>query len=159
MHLSSHSTPSPYVAPVAALAVSASTWHCHLGHLGGDAMSKLLSDFSVVCSRCTHDFCHTCQLGRHICMPFTSSMSHADNIFDLIHCDLWTSPVVSVSGHKYYLLIIDNRSHFVWTFPLQVKSNTFSTLSNFFALVSTYIDHTIKAVQCDNSHELDNASS
>jgi hypothetical protein len=92
-------------------------------------------------------------------MPFTSSMSHADNIFDLIHCDLWTSPVVSVSGHKYYLLIIDNRSHFVWTFNLQVKSNTFSTLSNFFALVSTYIDQTIKVVQCDNSHELDNASS
>jgi hypothetical protein len=70
-------------------------------------------------------------------MPFANSMSCTDNIFDLIHCDLSTSPVVSVSGHKYYLVIIDDRSHFVWTFHLRVKSDTFSTLSNFFAFVST----------------------
>jgi hypothetical protein len=46
-------------------------------------------------------------------MPFASSTSHTDNIFYLIHYDLWTSSVVSVSGHKYYLIIIDDRSHFV----------------------------------------------
>jgi hypothetical protein len=61
-------------------------------------------------------------------MPFVSSTSRADNIFDLIHCDLWISPVVSIFGHKYYLLIVfghkyyllilDDHSHFVWTFPL-----------------------------------------
>jgi hypothetical protein len=51
-------------------------------------------------------------------MPFASSMSRVDNIFDLIHCDLWTSMVVSVSGYKYYLLILDDRSHFMLTFPL-----------------------------------------
>jgi hypothetical protein len=77
-------------------------------------------------------------------MPFVSSTSRADDIFDLIHCDLWTSPVVSVSGHKYYLLIIDDRSHFVWTFPLRVKFDTFSTLSNFYAFVSTQFGYTIK---------------
>jgi hypothetical protein len=58
-----------------------------------------------------------CQLGWHTRMPFASSMSCTDNIFDLIHCDMWTSPVVSVSGHKYYLVIIDDHSHFMWTFP------------------------------------------
>jgi hypothetical protein len=92
-------------------------------------------------------------------MSFASFTSRADNIFDLIHYDLWTSPVVSVSGHKYYLLIIDDRSHFVWTFPLRVKSDTFSTLPIFFAFVSTQFDCTIKAVQCDNDREFDNTSS
>jgi hypothetical protein len=121
--------PSPCVAPATTLAASASTWHRRLRHPGVDALSKLLSDSSVICSRRIHDFCHACQLGRHTRMPFSSS--HADNIFDLIHCDLWTSPVVSVSGHKYYLLVICDRSHFVWTFPLRVKSDTFSTLSIF----------------------------
>jgi hypothetical protein len=129
MGLPSHSAPSPCVAPVAALAASPSTWHHRLGHPGVDALSKLSSDSSVVCSRRTHDFCHACQLGRHTRMHFASSTSRADNIFDLIHCDIWISPVVSVSGHKYYMLIIDYHSYFVWTFSLQVKSDTFSTIS------------------------------
>jgi hypothetical protein len=122
-------------------------------------MSKLSSDSSVVCSKRTHDFCHACQLSHHTRMPFASSTSHADNIFDLIHYDLWTSPVVSVSDHKYYLLIIDDHSHFVWTFSLRVKSDTFFTLSIFFAFVSTQFGRTIKAVQCDNDREFDNVSS
>jgi hypothetical protein len=118
MCLPSRSAPSPCAAPAATLAASTSTWHRCLGQPGVDALSKLLSDSSVICSKCTHDFCHACQLSRHTRMPFASSMSRADNIFDSIHCDLWTSSVVSVSGHKYYLLIIDDRSHFMWTFPL-----------------------------------------
>jgi hypothetical protein len=64
-------------------------------------------------------------------MPFICSVSRADNNFDLIHCDLWTSPIVSISGCKYYLVIHDDCSHFVWTSPLRVKSDTFLTLCNF----------------------------
>jgi hypothetical protein len=159
MCLPSHSGPSPCAAPATALAASVSTWHHRLKHPAIDAFSKLSSDSSVVCSMRTHDFCHACQLGHHTRMPFTSSTSHADNIFNLIHCDLWTSLVVSVSIHKYYLLIVDDRSHFVWAFPLRVKSDTFSTLSNFFAFVSTQFRCTIKAIQCDNGCEFNNASS
>jgi hypothetical protein len=118
MCLPSHFAPSPCAAPATALAASTSTWHRHLGHPGVDVLSKLSSDSSVVCSRRTHNFCHACQLGHHTRMPFASSTSRADNIFDLIHYDMWTSSVVSVSGHKYYLLIIDDHSHFVWTFSL-----------------------------------------
>jgi histone deacetylase 1/2 len=58
-------------------------------------------------------------------------------------------------GFKYYLIIIDDCSHFIWTFPLRLKSETFSTLSNFFAYVLTQFNRTIKAVQCDNGREFD----
>jgi hypothetical protein len=54
-----------------------------------------------------------------------------------VHCDLWTSPVLSLSGYKYYLVILDDYSHFLWTFPLRLKSDTFTTLTHFFAWVST----------------------
>jgi hypothetical protein len=33
--------------------------------------------------------------------------------FDLIHLDLWTSPVVSVSDSMYYLVILDDFTHFL----------------------------------------------
>jgi hypothetical protein len=122
-------------------------------------VSKLSNASSIVCSRRTHDLCHACQLGHHTRIPFVSSASHAENNFDLIHCDLWTSPIISISGCKYYLVILDDHSHFLWTFPLSVKSDTFPTLSKKFAFVSTQSGRTIKAVQCDNDREFDNASS
>jgi hypothetical protein len=157
--LPSHSSPSPCAAPAAALAASTSTWHRHLRHPGVDALSKLSSDSSVICSRHTHDFYHAWQLGHHTRMLFVSSTSRTDNIFDLIHCDLWSPPIVSISGYKYYLVILDDHSHFVWTFLLRVKSDTFSTLSHFFAYVSTQFGCTMKFVQCDNGREFDNISS
>jgi hypothetical protein len=47
----------------------------------------------------------------------------------------------------------------MWTFPLHVKSDTFSTLSNVLAYVFTQFGRTIKAVQCENGRAFDNASS
>jgi hypothetical protein len=62
-----------------------------------------------------------------------------------------------VSGYKYYLVILDDCSHYIWTFPLRLKSDTFSTLANFFAYAHTQFGTTIKSVQCDNSREFDNS--
>jgi hypothetical protein len=133
MHLPSHSTPSSVAAPTT-LVASTSTCNRRLGHPGVDTMPKLSNASSIICSGNTHDLCHTCQLGHRTRMPFVSSASRADNNFDLIHCDLWTPPIVSFFGCKYYLVILDDRSHFVWTFLLRMKSDTFPTLSNFLPL-------------------------
>jgi hypothetical protein len=131
MRLPSRSHPSSFVAASTTLVASASTWHRYLGHPGVDTIAKLSNVSSVICYRCTHDLCYACQLGHHTRMSFVSSTSRADNNFDLIHYDLWTSPIVSISGCKYYLVILDDQSRFVWTFPLRVKSDTFPTLSYF----------------------------
>jgi hypothetical protein len=85
-------------------------------------------------------------------------MHRAEKPFDLVHLDLWTSPIVSVSGYKYYLVILDDCTHYLWTFPLKLKSDTFTTLSHFFAYVSTQFGCTVKAIQCDNGREFDNSS-
>jgi hypothetical protein len=82
----------------------------------------------------------------------------AEHAFDLMHLDLWASPVVSVSGSKYYLVILDDFTHYLWIFPLMLKSDTFTTLSNFFAYVSNQFGRKIKAIQCDNGREFDNSS-
>ncbi|RLM74346.1 uncharacterized protein C2845_PM15G17920 [Panicum miliaceum] len=140
------------------IAAPTSLWHRRLGHLGRDAMSKLISSSVISCNKDDTDrICHACQLGRHARLPFSSSSSRAAHKFDLIHCDLWTSPIVSVSGYKYYLVILDDCSHYLWTFPLRLKSETSSTLSNFFVYIRTQFDTTIKSVQCDNGREFDNS--
>jgi hypothetical protein len=113
MCLPSHPTPLSSASASSALVASASTWHRHLGHPSVDVPSKLSHDSTVICTKHSHDLCHMCQLHRHIRLPFVSSNSRADNIFDLIHCDIWTSLVVSVSDYKYYLVILDDHSYFV----------------------------------------------
>jgi hypothetical protein len=137
--------------------IAAPTSLCHrrLGHLGHEALSKLISSSVISCNKDDlHHICHACQLGRHTRLPFGSSSSRALHNFDLMHCDLWTSPVVSVSGYKYYLVVLDDYSHYIWTFPLRLKSETFSILSNFFAYIRTQFGNTIKSVQCDSDVNL-----
>ena len=60
---------------------------------------------------------------------------------------MWTSPVLSLSGYKYYLVVVDDFSHYSWIFPLRAKFETFPTLLHFFAWVSTQFGLTVKAVQ------------
>jgi hypothetical protein len=155
MHLPSR----PAAATPMSLVASTSTWHHRLSHLGVDILSMLSNNSSVLCSKRTQDFCHACQLGCHTRMPFISSSSCVKNNFDLIHSDLWTSPIVSVSSYKYDLIIFHDCSHFVRTLHWWLKSNTFITLSIFFAYVSTQFGRIIKVVQCENGHEFNNASS
>ncbi|WVZ81687.1 hypothetical protein U9M48_029039 [Paspalum notatum var. saurae] len=152
------SSTSPSHSSSAAFATT--TWHRRLGHPGRDALAQLSHGAAITCPQTTDEhLCHARQLGHHVRLPFPTSSSHASHVFDLIHCDLWTSPVPSISGYKYYLVVLDDFSHYSWTFPLRSKSEAFSTISHFFAWVSTQFGLTIKAVQCDNGHEFDNNAS
>jgi hypothetical protein len=143
--------------PHALTAVALTTWHRRLGHPGPNGLSSLSRPSFIQCTSKKHDFCHPCQLGKHIRLPFCSSSYRAEHPFDLIHLDLWTSPVVSVLGSKYYLVILDDFTHYLWTFPLKHKFDTFTILSNFFAYVSTQFGRTVKTIQCDNGCDFDNS--
>jgi hypothetical protein len=145
MCLSGSLTPSSSV--VAALAaVAPTTWHRRLGHPGPDSLSSLSRSSFIQCITNKHDFCHACQLVKLTRLPFCSSSHRAEHTFDLMHLDLWTSLVVSVSGSKYYLVILDDFTHYLWTFPLKLKSDTYATLSNFFAYVSNQFGRKVKAI-------------
>lgn len=89
---------------------------------------------------------------------FSSSSSRATQDFDLVHFDLYASAVFSLVEYKYYLVILDDFSHFLWTFPLRLKSSTFTTFLHFFVWVSTQFERSIYALQCDNGQEFDNSS-
>jgi hypothetical protein len=129
----SHSLPCPtFLYPCChtlrpRLHYSTSTWHHHLGHPGHDVFSRLSATSAIPFLRGNAtSLCHAYQLGRHNCLPFSSSMSRATHPFDLIHCNLWISPTLSISGYWYYLVILEELSHYLWTFPLRRKSGTFT---------------------------------
>ena len=143
---------APSTSTSAFLAAPTSLWHRRLSHLGREALSKLISSSVISCNKDDIDHIyHACQLGRHARLPFSSSSSRAIHNLDLIHCDLWTSPIISGSGYKYYQVILDDCSNYIWTFLLRFKSETFSTLSNFFAYVRTQFGTTNNSVQCETA--------
>jgi hypothetical protein len=126
---------STIAAPRILVVVAMSTWHRRLGHPGPDALSTMSRSSFISCTSTTHDFYHACQLGKHTRLSFSSSSNRAEKTFDLLHLDLWTSPVISVSSSKYYLVILNDFTHYLWTFPLKQKSDTFTTLSIFLLML------------------------
>lgn len=76
--------------------------------------------------------------------------------FELLHCDLWTSPVLSMSGYKYYPVVVDDFTHYMWTFPLRAKSEVHRIFVLFQKYVSTHFSSPIKFIQCDNGTKFTN---
>ncbi|GKD27009.1 ribonuclease H-like domain-containing protein [Tanacetum coccineum] len=104
----------PSNLPAAFMSTSSSTWHQHLSHLGHEVLHSLTSRRFISCNKekSSHVY-HACQLGKHVKLPFHSSDSIVTKSFDIIHSDLWTSPIVSSSGFKYYMLFLDHFSYYV----------------------------------------------
>ncbi|GJS72786.1 ribonuclease H-like domain-containing protein [Tanacetum coccineum] len=114
----------PSTSPIAFLSTSASTWHQRLGHPGDQVLRSLVSSRFISCNKeKSSHICHACQLGKHVKLPFHSSDSIVEHCFDIIHSDLWTSPIISSSGFKYYVLFLDHFSHYLWIYPLRSKSD------------------------------------
>ncbi|GKC66802.1 ribonuclease H-like domain-containing protein, partial [Tanacetum coccineum] len=84
----------PSTLPIAFLSRSASTWHQRLKHPGDQVLRSLVSSRFISCNKeKSSHICHACQLGKHVKLHFHSSDSIVENCFDIIHWDLWTSPI------------------------------------------------------------------
>ena len=98
--------------------------------------------------------CHSYPLGKHIRLPFVNSQFVSTKPFEIIHSDLWTSPVTSPSDPKYYVLFLDHHINFLWTFPLFRKSQVYDIFVEFNKFVNTQFELHIKSFQCDHGVNL-----
>ncbi|GJT24490.1 ribonuclease H-like domain-containing protein [Tanacetum coccineum] len=104
---------SPFPTRHTLLSVSPSTWHQRLGHPGEDILRSLKSHqyISYNKEKSSH-LCHACQLGKHVRLPFTSSNSIVNRSSEIVHFDIWTSPIASSSGVKYYVRVLHVSSRY-----------------------------------------------
>lgn len=87
---------------------------------------------------------------------FSRSHSSTSSPFKLVHCDVWISFVLSTSGFRYYLVVLDDFSHLCWTFPLCHMSDVHQRLVESVAYDKTLFGLPIKCFQADNGTEFAN---
>ncbi|GKB27818.1 ribonuclease H-like domain-containing protein [Tanacetum coccineum] len=137
--------------------VSQHTWHQRLGHPGREVLRYLVSNNFISCNKEKPlVLCHACQLGKHVRLSFASSNTVVTSCFEIIHSDVWTSPIPSLSGFKYYVLFLDHYSQFVWVYPLLNKSDVWSKFVLFRTYVRTQFKCEYRSFQCDHCGEFDN---
>ena len=84
-------------------------------------------------------------------MPFGSRTSLTNEIFELVHSDVWgTIPVMSKGGYSYYVTFIDDFSRHTWIYFLKLKSKVFSCFKNFHNLVKNQFKTNIKIFRSDS---------
>jgi len=140
----------------ALLAASTSLWHQRLGHPSPAIVASLRQNKHITCTKTDRSLCHACQLGKHTRLPFSTSTSRTSSPFELVHCDVWTSPVPSISGYRYYLVLLDDFTHYCWTFPLHLKSDVYEHIVQFISYAQTQFSVPVKCFQTDNGKEFIN---
>lgn len=107
------------------VAISYDIWHRCLGHPGSSIFQVLHSCNFISCPTKDSKLWHACQLGKHCRLPFTLSHTTMSRVFELVQFDRWTSPISNISGFKYFVIFLDDFSHFLYIFPLCPKYDVF----------------------------------
>ncbi|XP_060211652.1 uncharacterized protein LOC132639200 [Lycium barbarum] len=124
-------------------------WHIRLGHMPFNLMKKFSFISSTQCVACRLQIC---PLARQTKLPFPQSSIKTKNIFELIHIDTWGPyKTATYNGFKYFLTIVDDFSRAIWTYLLSAKSNAFSMLKYFMAMVEKQFGAKIKYIRFPSS--------
>jgi len=133
--ITTSTTSTNKVEPTSSFAIlSLSLWHDRLGHPGKQVLNSLSQNKLIECIdyRKIHSpFCQYCPLGKHVKLSFMNSHNHSLLPSDILHSDVWTSPVLSSFGHKYYVLFSDDYSIFCGHFPSHKNLKYTLTFKNF----------------------------
>uniref|UniRef100_A0A803LD02 Integrase catalytic domain-containing protein n=1 Tax=Chenopodium quinoa TaxID=63459 RepID=A0A803LD02_CHEQI len=131
-------------------------WHNRLGHASLTKMKHI----SCVKPHIQQDkkICLTCPMSKFTKLPFSLSDSHASDVFELIHMDIWGPYKICTKGkYRHFLTIVDDHSRNTWVYLLQYKSDSLSTLETFLSYALTHFKKKIKFIRSDNALEFDDA--
>ena len=134
---------------------SPSIWHKRLGHPHSKVLKKIINSnhLPVTHSKADSTVFIDCQLAKSRQLPFLKSQTVTHSPLELVHSDIWTSPVFSISGCKYYAIFVDDYSRYSWLFPLKQKSYMLDCFIKFKCLIENLLTCKIKKLQTDGGGE------
>lgn len=134
---------------------SQSLWHRRLGHPSAPVIRFLLKSLNKSSMSVNDSFhCESCKCNKMHKVPFSESSVTSSAPLELLYSDVWgPAPVCSMEGFKYYLIIVDHFTKYVWLFPLKKKSEVSPIFSVFKRTVEKYFKRSIISVYSDNGGE------
>jgi transposase InsO family protein len=123
--------------------------YCRLGHLSFDTMSKV---FPGIMSKVDKRklVCDACEYGKHTRSIYVSKGHRSISPFMLIHSDVWTCSIISISRMKYFVTFIDCYSRMTWIYLMKQKNEVLKCFRDFCSLVENQYDARIKLLRTDN---------
>ena len=130
-----------------------SDWHYRLGHPSASILKTIISKFSLPFTQSVSQttLCSDCAINKTHKLPFHQSSILSSRPLQYIFTDLWSSPIISVDGFKYYLVLVDHYSRYTWLYPLKLKSQVKETFTAFKPLVENQFSTKIGTLYSDNS--------
>ena len=99
-------------------------------------------------------------MGKFVKATFHEKDSRATTILERIHTDVCGPfSVASTTKHRYYVIFVDDYSQKCWIFFMQKKSETYSKVCEFKALVEKESGKQVKALRSKNGGEFISANS
>ena len=126
--------------------------HCRMGHMAFDKMSKMFPDVMRGVDK-SKLVCDACEYAKHTRISYLSKGLRSISPFMLIHSDVWTCPVVSVSGMKYFVTFIDCHTRMTWVYLMRHKDEVFQCFQEFYAYVRNQFNVQVQVIRSDNGTE------
>jgi transposase InsO family protein len=133
-------------------------WHERLGHANFGSLEKM-GRLEMVCglSPISHaeQFCDTCVLTKHHRGVFLKQSKYrADKALELVHDDL-CRPVkpATPSGRRYFLLLVDDATRYMWVVLLTAKSEASSAIKRIQAATEKECGRKLWVLRTDNGGE------
>jgi hypothetical protein len=111
-------------------------WHARYDHIGFQALRQLAREDMVHGLPLLNEVdrvCGACLAGKHRRAPFPhQALNHADDVLELVHADL-CGPISppTPAGKCYFLLLVDDKSRFMWLWLLTTKDEAHMALKQF----------------------------
>jgi hypothetical protein len=132
-------------------------WHCRLGHPGSLRLYKALNlaGYEFTMNECKALNCDVCSQCKTVANPHRNlNMAKRSTVpLEIIHMDIKSIEVSSLSGANYVLVIRDDFTRMLYTYPLKTKGEVSVALNRFFVDEVESTGRTVSKVWCDNAQE------
>ena len=118
------------------------TWHKCYGHIGYSGLQKLLDHKMVegftVDENSLKPDCETCVLAKQTIKPSDGNSNQVTMPGDLTHIDLRGKyEIASIHGNQYYILFVDDNTHYVMVHFLKRKEEATKEVQNYLTHIKT----------------------
>lgn len=133
-------------------------WHARFGHQGFDGLNKLATKGMVrglPAIAHVEELCEACLAGKHRRAPFPQVAKYrATAPLELVHGDL-CGPIspATPGGNRYFLLLVDDFSRFMWIKLLRTKDEAADAIRRFQASAEVESRHTLRVFRTDRGGE------